>query len=89
MDTLKICTAYRIGSRILDDFPITPELVQAESVYNEVPGWKEDIREVREFVKLPHAARDYVERIEKLVERPIKYVSVGPNRGAMIVREKA
>ena len=89
LDTLKICTAYHIGSRILDDFPITPELVQAESVYNEVPGWKEDIREVREFVKLPHAARDYVERIEKLVERPIKYVSVGPNRGAMIVREKA
>ena len=86
LDTLKICTSYRIGIRTLDNFPITPELLQAEPVYIDVTGWKEDIREVREFVKLPDAARDYVERIEKLVERPIKYVSVGPNRGAMIVR---
>jgi adenylosuccinate synthase len=55
-------------------------------VYTEIGGWKEDIREVRRFAQLPGAAQKYVETIEKLVERPIKYVSVGPHRDAMIVR---
>lgn len=86
LDTLKICTAYRIGSRTTDNFPITPELVKAEPIYREVPGWKEDITGIRQFSKLPGAARDYVERIEQMVERPVKYVSVGPHRDAMIVR---
>ncbi len=86
MDTLKICTAYRIGSHTTDYFPITPELIKAEPVYMEVPGWKEDITGVRQFAKLPSAARNYIERIEQLVEKPIKYVSVGPHREAMIVR---
>jgi adenylosuccinate synthase len=86
MDTLKICKAYRIGSRTIDNFPITPELVKAEPVYMEVPGWKEDITGVRRFTELPRAAQGYVERIEQLVERPVRYVSVGPHREAMIVR---
>ena len=86
LDTLKICTSYRIGSRTLDSFPITPELIQAEPVYTEVPGWQENIRNVRQFTQLPAAAQKYVERIERLVERPIKFVSVGPHREAMIER---
>lgn len=86
LDTLKICTAYRIGNRTVDNFPITPELVQAESVYMEVPGWKEDIRNVRKYSQLPGTAQKYVETIEKLVEKPVKYVSVGPHREALIVR---
>jgi adenylosuccinate synthase len=86
LDTLKICTAYRIGNRTVDYFPITPELVQAESVYVEVPGWKEEIRNVRKYSQLPGTAQKYVETIEKLVEKPVKYVSVGPHREAMILR---
>ena len=86
LETLKICTAYSVGSRTLDNFPITPELIQAEPVYTEMQGWQEDIREVRQFTQLPAPAQKYVERIERLVERPIKYVSVGPHREAMIVR---
>jgi adenylosuccinate synthase len=86
LKTLNICTAYRIGARTLENFPITPELIQAEPVYTEMPGWEEDIREVRQFTQLPAAAQKYVERIERLVERPIKYVSVGPHREAMILR---
>ena len=86
MDRLKICTSYRVGSRQLSNFPITPELMKAEPVYTEMPGWQEDIREVRQFAQLPAAAQKYVERIERLVKRPIKYVSVGPYRDAMIVR---
>jgi adenylosuccinate synthase len=86
LDKLKICTSYRIGDRTLDNFPITPELVQAEPVYTEMQGWQEDIREVRKYSQLPAAAQKYIERIERLVEKPIKYVSVGPHREALIMR---
>jgi len=65
----------------MSNFPITPELMKAEPVYTEMPGWQEDIREVRQFAQLPAAAQKYVERIERLVERPLKYVSVGPVPG--------
>lgn len=86
LDTLKICTKYQIGSRLVDTFPITPELVEAEPVYTEVPGWKKDITDVRHFNELPATARNYVDKIEQLVEKPIKFVSVGPHREAMIVK---
>jgi adenylosuccinate synthase len=86
LKTLNICTAYHIGARTLENFPITPELIQAEPVYTEMPGWQEDIRNVRKYEQLPAAAQKYVEGIERLVERPIKYVSVGPHRKAMILR---
>jgi adenylosuccinate synthase len=86
LSPLRICTQYRIGARRIDNFPITPELVQAEPVYIEVPGWNEDITGVRHFSDLPEAAQAYVDTIEELVQRRIAYISVGPHREAMIVR---
>lgn len=86
LDTLKICTGYRIGRHVIDYFPIVPELVQAKPVYVEMPGWKEDITGIRRYHDLPAAARAYVEKLEQLVQRPVKYVSVGPAREAMIPR---
>jgi adenylosuccinate synthase len=86
IDPIRICTAYRVGSRIIDCFPIMPELSIAEPVYTEVPGWLEEITGVRNFNKLPGNAIDYINRIEKLVECPVKYISVGPSREAIILR---
>lgn len=86
LDPLRVCTAYRIGARTTASFPIVPELVKAEPVYFEMPGWKEDITGVRRFDQLPETAREYVKRIEELVERPVKYVSVGPSREAMVLK---
>ena len=63
-----------------------PELRDAEPEYIEVPGWEEDITGIREFDDLPLNARKYVETIENLVAYPIKFISVGPHRKAMIVR---
>jgi adenylosuccinate synthase len=83
---LKICTGYRIGRHVIDYFPIVPELVQAKPVYVEMHGWKEDITGIRRYHDLPAAARAYVEKLEQLVQRPVKYVSVGPAREAMIPR---
>ena len=84
--TLKTCIQYKIGDRTIEYFPITPELLQAEPVYTEVSGWDEDISGIRDFEKLPEAAKQYVETLERLVGVPIKYVSVGPEREALIIR---
>ena len=61
-------------------------LERAAPVYETHPGWSEDITGCRKFSDLPTAARNYVLRIEQLVERPIHYVSVGPGREQMVLR---
>ena len=52
-----------------------------------VPGWHCDITGVRKFEDLPQAAQNYVTRLEELVGCKIKYISVGPERDACIVRK--
>ena len=86
LKTLSLCTHYEVNGRTIKRFPLNAELVKAKPVYMEMPGWTEDISKVRSFEELPATARKYVETIEKLVEAPIKYVSVGPEREALIIR---
>jgi adenylosuccinate synthase len=84
--TLQICTHYAIEGRQSTDFPLAPELNTASPVYEELEGWGADIRDVRKYGDLPGAARAYVERIEHLIGVPIKFISVGPERDALITR---
>ncbi len=78
---LKVCTAYRIGQRQVSSFPShAQDLEQAEPVYETLPGWQEDISQVRQIEDLPQAARDYLDCLSRLVGRPVKLVSVGPDR---------
>lgn len=84
--TLKICTDYTYRGEPVGRFPLNAVLDEAEPVYEEVPGWEEDITGVRRFEDLPAAAQAYVERIEELIECPIRFVSVGPERDALIIR---
>ena len=58
----------------------------AEPVVEYLPGWSEDLREVRSIEKLPTAARDYLDRIEALIGVPIAIVSVGPERTQTLMR---
>ncbi len=83
---LHICTHYQVDGKPLHSFPINPLLEQAKPVLQEMKGWDEDITSVRDFDKLPQAARDYVLEIERMIACPIRYVSVGPERQQMIVR---
>jgi adenylosuccinate synthase len=55
-------------------------------VYIELPGWDKDISKIRRFKDLPQNAQSYVLEIEKKIECPIKYISVGPEREAIIIR---
>lgn len=84
---LKICRAYKINGQEKTFFPAnTARLAQASPVYETLPGWDQDISEVRDFQDLPVNARDYVCRIEELIGRPVTIVGVGPKRTQTIFR---
>ena len=81
LDEIKICTGYRVGSKILKTFPNDLKtLEQVEPIYETFPGWKSSISDIRSFDKLPENCQKYLKAIEDLTETPIKIVSVGPER---------
>jgi len=84
LDQIPVCTAYLYREQILDDFPTTRILEESTPVYEWLPGWREPIQGVTRFSQLPAAAQRYVERIEELLELPIKQISVGPAREGLI-----
>ena len=83
MKDLKICVSYA-GEHTQN--PIWPQTAALTPIYEEMQGWSEDITGCRTFASLPQAAQAYVLRIEVLMGVPIKMVSVGPERGQMILR---
>jgi adenylosuccinate synthase len=85
--TLKICTHYMYEGQKLSKFPINAVLDNATPEYIEMKGWMTDITSCRSFDKLPQEAQDYVLKIEELTGFQIKYISVGPERGSLIIRD--
>jgi len=89
LESIKLCTAYRRDGKTLTDLPFGPaDLSPYEPVYEELPGWSEDVSGVRQWADLPKAAQTYLERISRLAGVPICLVSVGPERNQVISREK-
>lgn len=86
LDEIPVCTAYTIDGAETVDFPVPHALEQATPVYRKLPGWGCDVSATRTFADLPPAARAYVLEIERLIEVPIRYVSVGPRREQTIDR---
>ena len=86
LDELPICVGYEIDGKVTKDFPTTRELKKAKPVYEVLPGWKEEIRGITEYEKLPENCRKYIEFIEKELGVPIKMVSNGPGRHEIIYR---
>ncbi|WP_461025973.1 adenylosuccinate synthase [Streptomyces sparsus] len=82
---LRICTAYENNGRTTTEFSPRPtELDRARPVYETIDGWDEDISQSRDFSELPPAARQYVETVQELLGVPVRYVSVGSHRDALI-----
>ena len=87
LETVPICVGYTIDGKRTDEMPMTQaDIARAEPIYEELPGWWEDITEAREFDELPAKARDYVLRLEDLAGAHISCVGVGPGRDQTIVR---
>ncbi|GLG95520.1 Adenylosuccinate synthetase [Gryllus bimaculatus] len=88
LDTLpeiKIGVAYRKENKILNYFPASAAELSAVKVeYVTIPGWRTSIENIREYEKLPDNAKKYIEKIEELVEVPVKWVGVGKGRESII-----
>ena len=87
LDRIPVCTAYEIDGQRTEEFPNGDKLTRAKPVIEYMKGWKCDISSCRTMDSLPDAAREYIDYIEKSVGAPIKYVSVGPERDEIIIRQ--
>ncbi len=86
LDTLQICTAYELDGQVIKFVPSTiKEFERCTPVYEEMPGWQEDITGVTSFEQLPVAAQNYLRRLEELIGAPIAIFSVGPDREQTIL----
>lgn len=83
-DKIPICIAYEVDGERIEDFPTDPRLDRAKPIYEYLDGWKEDISGIRKAEDLPKECMDYVKELERLVNAPIQYISVGPERDAYI-----
>jgi adenylosuccinate synthase len=85
-DTIKVCTGYTFEGKVLETLPASLDVFEkCQPVYEELPGWKQDITGVRNFDQLPATAQSYVHRLEELAGCPIVLVSVGPRRDQTII----
>ena len=86
LQEIPICVQYELDGAHTDSFPFPTALKRAKPVFKTLEGWSCDISGARRWEDLPEAARRYVEYIEARVGCPIRYVSVGPERDAIILR---
>ncbi|WP_400244621.1 adenylosuccinate synthase [Niallia sp. JL1B1071] len=81
IETLKICVAYKYKGEVMEEFPASLKvLAECEPVYEELPGWTEDITGCKTLSDLPANARHYLERVAQLTGIPLSIFSVGPDR---------
>ncbi|MBQ2545128.1 MAG: adenylosuccinate synthase [Clostridia bacterium] len=88
LDEIPVCVGYEIGGQVTDRFPFPTELAGAKPVFETVPGWGCDLSGARKWEELPAAARAYVTMLEEAVGCPVTYISVGPERESLVVRER-
>ena len=81
LETVKICTGYRLGGKVLDYLPShSAEQEEIEPIYEEMDGWSETTAGARSFADLPANAVKYIQRIQELIETPVSLVSTSPER---------
>ncbi|WP_429970398.1 adenylosuccinate synthase [Fructilactobacillus sp. Tb1] len=81
LDTIKVCTGYELDGKIIDFYPANLDvLAKCKPIYQEFPGWKVDTTKCDTFDKLPEGAQNYIKAVEQLVNVPIDWYSVGPDR---------
>ncbi|OPX84496.1 MAG: Adenylosuccinate synthetase [Pelotomaculum sp. PtaB.Bin104] len=86
LEKVKICTGYRYHDDIIKDFPASLKVLsECEPVYEELPGWQEDITNTGKLEDLPFNARKYLERVSEVAGAPIAIIGVGSKRSQTIV----
>ncbi|MBS5843296.1 MAG: adenylosuccinate synthase [Clostridiales bacterium] len=88
MEKIPVCTSYLLDGNIITSFPFPSALKKATPVIEYFNGWMCDISKVREWEQLPKAAQEYITFIEQAVGCPVTYISVGPERNSIIIKNK-
>jgi adenylosuccinate synthase len=87
LDVIPVCVAYDVDGVRVDEVPVSQsDFHHAVPIYEEFPGWTEDISGCRTFEELPQNAQDYVLAIEAMSGSRISAIGVGPDREAIITR---
>ena len=88
LDEIPMCVGYEIDGQVVKDFPVTAKLSKAKPVLKVMPGWKCDIRGIKNYEDLPENCRKYIEAVEEEIGVPITMVSNGPGRDDIIMRKQ-
>ncbi len=89
IDTIKICTGYELQGKTINHIPASlNELEKCVPIYEEIPGWHEDISKIENYQDFPQEAKNYVKRLEELTGIKTAIVSVGPKRSQTKVLEE-
>jgi adenylosuccinate synthase len=84
-DTIKICVGYRLDGKVFYHVPSNLEMLKrSEPVYEELSGWKTEIKRAKNFKDLPSNAKRYIRRIEELIHTKVTMISVGSERNETI-----
>lgn len=86
LETVKICVAYELHGKRIDYYPASfKDIADCTPIYEELPGWNEEITQAKEISELPINAQNYIQRVSELVKLPLATFSVGPDREQTIV----
>ena len=90
-DSVKVCVAYEYEGERYEEFPPHQTIFnKCRPIFEELPGWRDDLTAARSLDDLPKEARAYIEARESLARVPVSYASVGPGRDQMVpLRESA
>lgn len=87
-EKIKVCVAYEFEGKIYKEYPFHQSIFhKAKPVYEELPGWKEDISHAQTLKDLPKKSLAYIKKIEEWSGIPVSIVSVGPKRTQTIIKE--
>jgi adenylosuccinate synthase len=84
-ETLKVCTGYKVGDKVLDYFPFETN-EEITPIYKEFAGWRTNICDVRRYEDFPQEFKSYIEFIERETGVPVSIISVGPDREETVIR---
>lgn len=88
-ETIRLCTGYLCNGELLNELPFDQFLLETcEPIYEEMPGWQTSTYGLTNYNQMPIEARNYIARIEALLEVPVSMISTGPERKHIIVRKK-
>jgi adenylosuccinate synthase len=86
LETLKVCTGYRLDGKVLDHLPaLSSSQAKVEPIYELLEGWSESTQGARSWAELPATAVKYIRRLEELIEVPVALLSTSPERDDTIL----